>query len=209
MRVLLFRFTILLFLSLVFASCLRLTKDFPEKKAYLIEVESPKKGNIRFQNYVLKMRRVAISNKFEGKGFIYRKSESKYEADFYNEFLVSPQNNLSEEIVRYLAGSNLFGNVSDMNSRMEATHFLEVEFTSLYGDYRNKDNTAALVEVQFRIFDDRKGDYRPIWKKLYSSRTIVKPDSPESLVQGWNKSLGIILSLFVDDLNRIQFEDLD
>lgn len=206
MRDVFFRFSLLFALPLILTSCLRLTKDFPEKKSYLIEVESPKKGMVRYQDLVLKIRRVAVSNKFEGKGFIYRKSISKYEADFYNEFLVSPQNNLSEEIVRYLNSSNLFSNVSDMSSRMEATHYLEVEFTSLYGDYRNKDNTGALIEVQFRMFDDRKGDYQPIWRKSYSSLTTVKPDSPESLVQGWNKSLGDILSQLVTDLETIKYE---
>lgn len=186
-------------------ACLTLTKDFPEKKSYLIEVNRAKPSSNKIRNVNLKLRKVSVSNKFEGKGFVYRKSESNYESDFYNEFLVSPQSNLSEEIIRYLSSREIFENVSGMGSRMEATHYLEAEFTELYGDYRKKNQSKAVLSVQFRIFDDRLGDYRMVKRKTYSSSIQVKSDSPESLVAGWNQGLENVLRKISKDFYTVDW----
>lgn len=190
----------------IFFNCLKLTKDFPEKKSYLIEVGTPKKSSQKIPNVSLKLRKVSVSNKFEGKGFVYRKSDSNFESDFYNEFLVSPQSNIAEEIIRYLDNKELFFSVSSMSSRMEATHYFEADVTSLYGDYRDKKNSLAVIKIQFRIFDDRMGDYRLVGRSSYEQKIKVNQDVPDSLVAGWNQGLYLIMESFGNDLKLRNWE---
>jgi cholesterol transport system auxiliary component len=207
------RFVLILFLVIGYVSigfisigCLKLTKDFPEKKSYLIEVPLPKKNIGKISDVSFKLRKVSVSNKFEGKSFVYRKSDSNFESDFYNEFLVSPQSNIGEEIIRYLDNKELFHSVSGMNSRIEATHYFEADVVSLYGDYRDKKNSLAIISIQFRIFDDRMGEYKLVHRKSYNKQIKVNPDVPDSLVSGWNQGLFSIMDSFSQDLRTFNWE---
>ncbi|MCC5816614.1 MAG: hypothetical protein JJT78_17825 [Leptospira sp.] len=207
-RLVLLIFLVMGYVSIGFISigCLKLTKDFPEKKSYLIEVPQPNKNIGKISDVSFKLRKVSVSNKFEGKGFVYRKSDSNFESDFYNEFLVSPQSNIGEEIIRYLDSKELFHAVSGMNSRIEATHYFEADVVSLYGDYRDKKNSMAIISIQFRIFDDQMGDYKLINRRSYTKKVKVNPDVPDSLVSGWNQGLFSILESFSQDLKSYNWE---
>lgn len=186
-------------------SCIKFTRVFPEKKTYLLELPPATKGSVRFANTILKMRRFSISSRYDGKSFVYRKTDANYETDFYNEFLIPPQNNIGEEMIRYLEGKNLFRFVGDMSSRIEATHLAEVEIVSLYGDYRNS-RSFAILELQIRVFDDRLGDYKPIWRKNYAESISVNGDNPESLVLGWNQCLVKVLDSMSKEFQGIAWE---
>ncbi len=195
--------TILFALLLLSSHCISLTRDFPEKKNYLLEIPDPPPSQIRKQEMTVKIRRVIVSNKFQGKGFVYRKSESNFESDFYNEFFVPPKENLSEEIQKYLERKQIFGSVVSMNSRLEATHYIEVEVFSLFGDYRKLQAPHAVLELSFRVFDDRMGDYRRVFSREYKKRIPIEKDSPESLVAGWNLALSRILEEFCKDIQNL------
>ncbi len=195
-----FYFVYFLLLSLFFINCFSIKKDFPEKKSFLLEL-SPSKLQSRSmpKEWNVKLRKVSVSSKFLDKSFVYRKSESKYESDFYDEFLISPQQNLSEELVRYLDASGAFLSTSDMNSRIEATHYIEADFPGLYGDFRESGYPKSYMEVQLRVFDDRTAEYIPIFRKNYSKSISMKDESPESLVDGWNQALAEICNDFIKD----------
>jgi cholesterol transport system auxiliary component len=190
----------ILFLSHSFINCFSIKKDFPEKKSFLLEL-SPSKGQARSmpKEWNVKLRKVSVSSKYLDKSFVYRRSESKYESDFYDEFLISPQQNLSEELVKYLDASGAFLSTSDMNSRIEATHYIEADFTGLYGDFREKGFPKSYMEVQLRVFDDRTAEYTPIFRKNFSKSIPMKDESPESLVDGWNQALAEICNDFIKD----------
>ncbi|WCL48244.1 hypothetical protein [Leptospira sp. GIMC2001] len=187
-------------------SCISIEKDFPEKKTYLIELDSPKQSTqtSKFKDDILKIRRVLISNKYDSKSFVYRKSESKYESDFYNEFFISPQNILGEEIQKYLDKVGIFKSVLDISSRTESYYYLEIEVMSLYGDFQDSNKTKAVLQLQFRIFDDRDSNYKLILKKSFDEFVPIDSSSPESLVGGWKIGLTNILIRFTQEINRLR-----
>jgi hypothetical protein len=196
----------LLYFSLILLNfCISFNKDYPEKKSFLIEIKSnseTSKSRSIPAEWVVKLRKVNVSSKFSDKSFVYRKSETKYESDFYNEFLISPQQNIAEEFVRYLDASNAFKSATDMSSRIEASHFIEVDVIQLYGDFRDSSRPQSLIELQIRVFDDRQAEYKPVWRKNYKRNIAMKNESPDALVVGWDSALSEISKEFVSDSNK-------
>lgn len=199
-------FTCLLFLSILsLPSCISFNKDYPEKKSFLIEIKKPSNSIITrsiSSEWVVKLRKVNVSSKFSDKSFVYRRSETKYESDFYNEFLISPQQNLAEEFIRYLDGSNAFKSATDMSSRIEASHYIEVDVNQLYGDFRDSSKPQSMLEMQIRVFDDREASYKPVWRKNYKRIIAMKNESPEALVVGWDSALSEITKEFIADSKK-------
>ncbi|MCZ8238823.1 MAG: hypothetical protein O9346_03940 [Leptospiraceae bacterium] len=196
---------IIYFFLFSFSFCISFNKDYPEKKSFLIEVspsqESNKPRSLPSER-VIKLRKVNVSNKFSDKSFVYRRSETKYESDFYNEFLISPQQNIAEEFIRYLDRSNVFQSATDMSSRIEASHFIEIDVIQLYGDFRDSSKPKSLIELQIRVFDDREADYKPVWRKNYQRAIAMKNETPEALVIGWDSALSEITKEFISDANN-------
>ncbi|MCG9873209.1 MAG: hypothetical protein MH321_00305 [Leptospiraceae bacterium] len=198
-------FTFILYLFVISLSfCISFNKDYPEKKSFLIEVSTGQDANKPRSlpsERVIKLRKVNVSNKFSDKSFVYRRSETKYESDFYNEFLISPQQNIAEEFIRSLDRSNAFQSATDMSSRIEASHFIEIDVIQLYGDFRDSSKPKSLIELQIRVFDDREATYKPVWRKNYQRAIAMKNESPEALVLGWDNALSEITKEFISDAN--------
>ena len=57
---------------------------------------------------VLAVSRLRVSPRYNAKSFVYRLSASKYEQDYYNQFLVAPGDILTEEVRQGLAKAQLF-----------------------------------------------------------------------------------------------------
>lgn len=75
----------ILFTGLLFflSQCFGVSKTFPEKRFYLIEPGETKQLFPAAKPRTFIVRKVFISQKFEGKEFVYRKENAVYESDFY------------------------------------------------------------------------------------------------------------------------------
>lgn len=184
--------------------CLKLTKIYPEKRTYLIELKAPEPIASNPKKSKLKIKRVFISSKFESKSFIYRKSNNIYETDFYNEFLISPQNNISEEIQKYLDRKKIFKAVLLPNTRMDTNFDLEIIIYSLYGDFRNSSQPYAFLEMQFKLYEESLLESKLILQMDYNKKIQIQNDSPESLVEGWSQGLKEILENYSKELIRLE-----
>ena len=152
---------------------------------------------------VVKVRPFRVSNRFDCKTFLYRTDEMSYESDFYHEFLGLPGPIITEEVKEWLAASGLFSNVIDTGSRAEGRFVLEGNVLALYGDYTDKDNPQAVIEIHFLLINTTISAGSIVFDETYESVVPLESSRSEALVQGWNTCLKQILEALEKDLQEI------
>ena len=95
------------------------------------------------KDVILDVKNFGIDTTFSTKSLVYRKGQSEYETDFYNQFLVKPDDMITEKTRSWLAESGLFKWVLEPGSYTDATHMLEGNIIALYADFRDKSSPKA------------------------------------------------------------------
>jgi cholesterol transport system auxiliary component len=187
--------------------CFNFNKSYPEKRLFVLSASRGEKLSSSKLNAVLKIQRFRVSPQFEGKGFVYRKSNLNYTSDFYNEFFISPASMIAEEVGKWLSGSGLFKYVISFSSPVEPTLELEGVISALYGDYRYTKVPNAVLEMQFFLV--RNVSSRPVivFGETYHEETLIKGNSPDALVAGWNLALEHILTKFETNLKDLDLKE--
>ena len=60
------------------------------------------------KDVILNVQNFSIDIAFSTKSFVYRKGQSEYETDFYNQFLIRPEDMITEQTRDWLSESGLF-----------------------------------------------------------------------------------------------------
>lgn len=196
-----------LVLSFFLTGCFNFNKSYPEKHFFVLSAKRSEKFSVSKSDAVLRIRRFRVSPGFEGKSFVYRKGNLNYTSDFYNEFFISPAPMIAEEVRKWLTGSGLFQYVISSGSPVEPTVELESVISAIYGDYRNTEAPRAVLEIQFFLV--RNGPSQPVivFQKTYHEETLIKGNSPDSLVAGWNLAMEHILTQLETNLKHLEFKE--
>jgi uncharacterized lipoprotein YmbA len=185
--------------------CVSMERSYPEKRYFALKATDDRGSPQPINGVVLRIRRLRISPRYEGKSFVYRISELNYESDFYNEFLVSPVSLFTEEVRQGLANSGLFQHVVDPGSQLDYTHTLEGTVSQLYGDYRDPGSPKAALEMEFLLVGAASTHPAIVFQKNYRREVATKNRSPEALVTGWSEDLKQIMADLQGDLARVDF----
>jgi len=183
-------------------SCLNTQSIYPEKRYYLLEITQRDPDNNQFKNGTLRIAKIRMSPPYTGKGFIYKKSNITYETDFYNEFLISPDDMIAELIRKWMATSGLFERVTCSPGHFKENYILEGAVTKMHGDYSNSDHPMAVLCMQFFLIKDNGLNYQLIFQKNYAKHERIDKHNTQSLVQGWNKALTKIMIDFQSEMNQ-------
>jgi uncharacterized lipoprotein YmbA len=182
------------------SGCVGIEKSYPDKRYFVLEVRQNVNSPTAPGNGILQVANIRVSPRYEDKGFVYRTSESGYESDFYNQFLVSPAALLGEELRKGLAQSQIFRHVINASSQLEPTLVLEGVVDALYGDFRDPGAPKAVLEMEFFLRKESASKAEIVTAKRYAKSVPVNGRSPEALVKGWNEALEAILSALIADL---------
>ena len=150
------------------------------------------------KDIILEVKNFGIDRPFGSKGLVYRKVSSEYETDFYNQFLISPENMVTEKTRAWLSESGLFKWVLEPGSYADATHKLEGNITALYGDFSNESTPRAKMEI--RLFVIKLSDKSIVFGKTYIALSDVKSRTSEGLISAFDNCLMTILSDLEKDL---------
>ena len=191
-------------LSFFLTGCFNFNKSYPEKHFFVLSAKRSEKISVPKSDAVLRISRFRVSPGFEGKSFVYRKGNSNYTSDFYNEFFISPAPMITEEVRKWLTGSGLFQHVISSSSPVEPTMELGGVISALYGDYRNTEVPKAVLEIQFFLVGDVSSQPVIVFQKTYHEEALIKGNSPDSLVAGWNLALEHILTQLETDLKDLK-----
>lgn len=197
------RFGLILFslILLSLANCFGVTKTFPEKRFFLIETTDTKQLYQTPKPRTFLVKKVFISPRFEGKEFVYRKDNVVYESDFYNGFFIPPSHNFREEFSKSLIRSGNFEWDANLHTRLSITHFIEINLSQLYGDFRTKDPKAVL-EFEVVVYEDKDSISSPVFRKTYKQQITMEKKDAESLVIGWNSAFSNAFSEMNSDLSK-------
>lgn len=179
-------------LTLLSAAC-SLSRPSPVKSTYLLEPPAPAARNPMPGSATLKIEAVTVAAPFRGRTLIYRESDSKYEADFYEEFLVSPATMLGEAMAAWLAATGIYRAVLPPSTSIDGDFALEAFFTELYADLRDTARPAAVLKAKFFLTSSTAPAGVFVWNGELGSRTDVPSRSADALVRGFNAGLGNML----------------
>jgi ABC-type uncharacterized transport system auxiliary subunit len=143
-----------------------------------------------------------ISPRYADKSFVYRTSDAGYESDFYNQFLTSPDTMISEEVRKGLAASPAFKYVVGPATQLQPNYVLEGSVNALYGDFRNLNQPAAVLEIEFFLHNEDTANSGIVMQKRYTKIVPLSGRSPEALIKGWSQALGSILTDLNTDLQN-------
>lgn len=186
---------------LVLDGCVGLSKSYPEKHAYALEVVRQGEAFASTPGTVLKIRKFRTAPAVGEKELVYRTSEARYEADFYNEWFVTPNAMLTQQVLNWLTMAGLFEYVMDSSGPLPATHILEGTVTALYGDYRTTP-AKAVLGLQLFLVHETTSHSDIVLQREYRKEVELTEKTPEALVNGWNAALRLILRALDEDVSQ-------
>lgn len=190
---------------LALAGCVSVEKNYPDKRYFVVEAARASAPEPSKNGVVLLVSSLRVSPRYDSRSFVYRRSEVSYEADFYNQFLVAPGAQLSEEVRRALGQAQVAQHVIGTSIQLEPTHVLEGTVDALYGDFRDLSAPKAVLEMEFFLSKESATKADIVTRKRYTKSIAVNGRSPEALVKGWNDGLTEILAALVSDLRATKF----
>jgi cholesterol transport system auxiliary component len=191
------RGTLLFFL--LCCGCVNIERSYPEKHYFVIEIPRNIESSNSPSERTLSVSNLRISPRYADRSFVYRTSDAGYESDFYNQFLTAPDVMISEELRKGLAASGEFKYVLGPANQQQSNYVLEGSINSLYGDFRNPNRPAAVLEIEFFLYNENSNDSGIISQKRYSKSVPLNEKSPEALVKGWEEALEAIVAALVAD----------
>ncbi len=184
------------------AAC-SLTRPAPVKGTYLLEPAAPAPV-ARAQAGALRMGVVTVGASFRGRSFVVRETESKYEVDFYHEFLVAPAANIADATARSLTAAKAFAAVIPPGVAADADWVLDAFVAALYADARDAAKPAAVLEVTFYLSRGSGGTGVPLWSRAYKRREVLASTGAAAFVDAQNVALASVLAELARDLSTAQ-----
>ncbi len=175
------------------AGCLNLAKDYPERHLHSVPADRPGEPATGGKGRILAVRPFSISNRFEKSEFVYRKSETEWETDYYNAFFVEPKNMLGDATRTWLSRSGQFEHVGSLSSTIPPTHVLEGHVAQLWVDLRGE-SPKAVIEMEFLLADDRETPARILFSRSFAETIAMKEDTPQGAIAAWGEGLAKILA---------------
>lgn len=186
------------------SACVNLERSYPEKRFYVLEVRAPAASGEAMQNEILQVSTLRISPRYQDRSFVYRISDGGFETDFYNQFIAPPAGLISEEIRKNLIGAQLFKYVISASNSQAPSYVLEGTVNGIYGDFRNLNAPAAVVDLEFFLTSDLPAKPGVLMQKRYVRSVPVSDRSPEALVKSWDLALEEILTALTADLRTVK-----
>ena len=174
-----------------------------EKKAFnqrdfLLEASRNDPQQKTSKDIILDVQSFSVNTAFGTKSLVYRKNQSEYETDFYNQFLVRPEDMITEQTRDWLSESGLFKWVLEPGSYADATHTLQGNIIALYGDFREESSPKATAKIRFFLV--KLSDKSVVFTNTYEATSEFEDRTAESLIEAFGNCLANILSDLEEDL---------
>ncbi len=193
----------LLILIFLTHGCSGLQKEAVTKQYFDLSIEIPasvKSSICKGETLVVKT--FAVSPTFDSHSFVYRIGENEYTPDYYSEFISYPSKLITEKISEALHGSTHF-RPALTDEKKDITYRLSGKITRLTGDFTEKKNPRAVMEIMMILEKNTGPFFTPVLNNTYGINESIPDRKPSSLVSGWNKGLSEILLQFIAEFQTL------
>ena len=175
------------------------------KQTFSFNVPAVATTNVVQGTHVLGIRSLNIAAPFDGRSLVYRAGEFSYKRDPYAGFLDLPAEELMSPICEALRQCGNFRAVAESGSALKPDLLVEINFSQLYGDFRQPDHPEAVMAVQFTFFKALNGiPTKAILQKNYLRRIPLKAPAAGALMAGWDQALSEILAEVSTDFRNTE-----
>ena len=194
------------FLLLLLPGCVTLERSYPDKHFFVLEVNHDWQPASRPIKGVVEVADISVSPRYESQSFVYRLSDTSYESDFYNQFLIAPGSLITDEVRKALAQSRVFEHVIGSYTDLPTNYRLQGVVNSLYGDFSKSAAGQAILSMEFFLNKKTPAGEEIVLAERYTKSAPVGSRSPDALVKGWDKALEDILQSLVASLKSANLD---
>jgi uncharacterized lipoprotein YmbA len=151
---------------------------------------------------VVSLRRALVAPVYSGTALTYRIGEYQVETDPYARFGSAPAPMLTGAIAGYLKDAAFVKAVVSPGDALAVSAEIEPYVSELYGDFRNPEDSSAVLAVEFRVLAPAAGTAPPreLLSRTYTQRVRLSRRTAADVVAGWNEGLAAIMKAFLGDL---------
>jgi hypothetical protein len=152
---------------------------------------------------VLEIRQLKVAAPFDNQSFVYRTGEFSYERDPYDQFLAAPEEIFVAPMRGYLLKSASFDDVVSETGTIKPAMTATIYIGQLYGDFRNHQAPAAVLDMTFQFFKPGAGGQSELWlQKQYEQRVPFHERTAAALMAAWNQALQRTMEAVIADLKK-------
>lgn len=185
-------------LALALAAC-GVTRPEAEHQSFLAHPEHPAPTTATPLAISLRVAKVSIARPFDGRAFVYRRDDVRYETDFYNEFAADPEDMVADAAAAWFRRSGLFREVFAPRAGAFADYRLDAGVSAMYVDFRNKP-AAVVLAMRWRL--RREGDDTTALEVDCEERVELGESSPHGAALAYGEALGRALAKLETALSR-------
>jgi cholesterol transport system auxiliary component len=182
----------LLGLPLLAAGCANpLSRPFPEKALFVLDVRRPQRLPPNPRGRVLVLRSVTPAPGVELRGLVTRLPGGQQRADFWNEFFAPPASLVQDQLRSWLADSGLFAAVVDPGTRATPALALEPVLNGLFAD-ATVSPPQARAQMQALLLGLDRTPPRVLAQGDHDRAARIASLEPAAIVAGMNVALAAV-----------------
>lgn len=179
---------------IVLAGC-TLTRPAPVKQTYLLDLERQVEAARTPLPGALLVGEINVAEAYSSKSMVYRFAEHRYESDFYNEFLVSPRDMLTQCVLEWLQKARLYQTVAPLaGSGSVEADVLRGFVNEMYADVRDPARPQAVLSVQFYLTREQAAAHTVVFTQQLRNETPMADASAEAFAAALSRALAAILT---------------
>lgn len=155
---------------------------------------------------VLKVKPFRTTPPYEGREFQYRRADGQLVADFYHGFSAGPGELVTAAAADWLTSSGLFSAVLQPGISADSTYSLEGSVIAVYGDVRDPQRPAAVLEVQTYLIRTAPAARELVLDRRFAERVAVAEATPAAFAKGYSEALARILARLERELAAVDFK---
>ncbi len=180
-----------------------LTRPYPTKALFALEVGKPPAAAARESGVVLRIYDFIIASPYDGQSFVYKTGPTRFENDYYNGFIADPSHLLTAATVDWMREGGRFPVVPSTSGSVANQLFLEGNVREMYGDYTDKSCPRAVMTVAFFLMDNREVNGRVLFQRMYHVETPVGGSGPDEFSAALSRTYRKILLELTSDMQNV------
>ena len=180
-------------LSLVLLNACAPTRPAEHITDWLVSVKRTGEPRAPISPVWLKVGTISVTAPFDGKSLVYRLGEGRYEKDFYNAYIVLPNEMFANATRTWLNDAGIFRLTVDQSNGFFPYYTLQAHVEEFYGDYRTRPEAVVTIQYFLSAASTSKAANPVIFTPRYSQRIALADNSRAALIQGYQQALTAIL----------------